>query len=119
MLKRKSGGSALWTGSTTGTCMAQGVRSSAGQGGSIVSSWVRRLHPQPCMPDSNDPEADDASPADPVDAARRAIWRLFEEGQIDTDRATDALLAIDVGTQRTRRRRRTGAEGNAGAPEPP
>ena len=39
--------------------------------------------------------------ADPVEAARAAIWRLFEEGRIDEDMATTSLLAIDLGTRRT------------------
>ncbi|HEY3059290.1 MAG TPA: hypothetical protein VGL99_09985 [Chloroflexota bacterium] len=43
------------------------------------------------------------SPA-PVEAARVAIWRLFEEGYVDEDMATAGLLAVDVGTRRARRR---------------
>jgi hypothetical protein len=39
-----------------------------------------------------------------VEAARVAIWRLFEEGYVDEDMATAGLLAVDVGTRRTRRR---------------
>jgi len=39
-----------------------------------------------------------------VDAARVAIWRLFEEGYVDEDMATAGLLAVDVGTRRTQRR---------------
>jgi hypothetical protein len=69
------------------------------------------------MPPSTDPEAEDASLADPVDAARHAIWLLFEDGQLDEDRATDALLAIDVGTRRMKRRRAR-AERSEGAPDP-
>lgn len=45
--------------------------------------------------------------ASPVQAARVAIWRLFEEGYVDEDMATAGLLAVDVGT---RRRRNGGAE---------
>jgi hypothetical protein len=41
--------------------------------------------------------------ADPVEAARAAIWRLFEEGHIDEDMATTSLLAIDLGTRRAQR----------------
>jgi hypothetical protein len=41
--------------------------------------------------------------ADPVEAARAAIWRLFEEGRIDEDMATTSLLAIDLGTRRAHR----------------
>jgi hypothetical protein len=39
---------------------------------------------------------------DPVDAVRLAIWRLFQEGYVDEDMATAGLLALDVGTRRTR-----------------
>jgi hypothetical protein len=41
--------------------------------------------------------------ANPVDAARVAIWRLFEEGYVDEDMATAGLLAVDLGMRRTRR----------------
>ena len=37
---------------------------------------------------------------DPVELARAAIWRLFEEGCIDDDMATTSLLAIDLGIRR-------------------
>jgi hypothetical protein len=40
---------------------------------------------------------------DPVETARAAIWRLFEEGRIDDDMATMSLLAIDIGTRRAHR----------------
>jgi hypothetical protein len=36
-------------------------------------------------------------------AARNAIYTLFELGYIDEDRATAALLAVDVGIRRVRR----------------
>jgi len=39
----------------------------------------------------------------PVEAARLAIWRLFEQGYVDEDMATAGLLAVDLGTRRTRR----------------
>jgi hypothetical protein len=39
-----------------------------------------------------------------VDAARVAIWRLFQEGYVDEDMATASLLAVDLGTRRTRQR---------------
>ena len=39
----------------------------------------------------------------PVEAARVAIWRLFQEGYVDEDMATAGLLAVDLGTRRTRR----------------
>ena len=42
--------------------------------------------------------------ANPVDAARVAIWRLFQEGYVDEDMATAGLLAVDLGTRRQRRR---------------
>ena len=40
---------------------------------------------------------------DPVDAARVAIWRLFQEGYVDEDMATAGLLAVDLGTRRAQR----------------
>jgi hypothetical protein len=40
----------------------------------------------------------------PVEAARAAIWRLFQEGYVDEDMATASLLAVDIGTRRTRQR---------------
>jgi hypothetical protein len=39
----------------------------------------------------------------PVDEARTAIWRLFQEGYVDEDMATAGLLAVDLGTRRTQR----------------
>ena len=39
-------------------------------------------------------------PASPIDAARLAIWRLFQEGYVDEDSATASLLAVDLGTRR-------------------
>jgi len=44
-----------------------------------------------------------ASQPDPVDAARVAIWRLFQEGYLDEDMATAGLLAVDLGTRRALR----------------
>ncbi len=41
---------------------------------------------------------------DAVDAARLAIWRLFEEGYVDEDMATAGLLAVDLGTRRAQRK---------------
>jgi hypothetical protein len=41
--------------------------------------------------------------ANPVDAARVAIWRLFQEGYVDEDMATAGLLAVDLGTRRTQK----------------
>jgi hypothetical protein len=38
-----------------------------------------------------------------VDAARMAIWRLFEEGYVDEDMATAGLLAVDLGRRRVQR----------------
>jgi hypothetical protein len=48
-------------------------------------------------------QSDGKQPA-PVQAARVAIWRLFEEGYVDEDMATAGLLAVDLGTRRTQRR---------------
>jgi len=42
-------------------------------------------------------------PTSPVDAARVAIWRLFQEGYVDEDMATASLLAVDLGTRRRHR----------------
>lgn len=39
----------------------------------------------------------------PVDEARVAIWRLFQEGYVDEDMATAGLLAVDLGTRRAKR----------------
>ena len=44
--------------------------------------------------------------ANPVDAARVAIWRLFQEGYVDEDMATAGLLAVDLGTRRTQKKAR-------------
>ena len=44
--------------------------------------------------------------ANPVDAARVAIWRLFQEGYVDEDMATAGLLAVDLGTRRTQKKMR-------------
>jgi hypothetical protein len=41
---------------------------------------------------------------DPIDAARVAIWRLFQEGYVDEDMATAGLLAVDLGTRRAQRK---------------
>ena len=38
----------------------------------------------------------------PVQEARTAIWRLFEQGYVDEDMATAGLLAVDLGTRRSR-----------------
>jgi len=43
------------------------------------------------------------STTNPVDAARDAIWRLFQEGYVDEDMATAGLLAVDLGTRRAQR----------------
>jgi hypothetical protein len=40
----------------------------------------------------------------PVDAARVAIWRLFQEGYVDENMATAVLLAVDLGTRRFQRK---------------
>ena len=51
---------------------------------------------------------------DLVEAARAAIWRLFEDGCIDDDMATTSLLAIDLGIRRIHRANQHG-NGAAGA----
>jgi hypothetical protein len=51
--------------------------------------------------------AEDGTASDqrnPIDAARVAIWRLFQEGYVDEDCATAGLLAVDLGTRRAQRR---------------
>ena len=53
----------------------------------------------------NDPEADQPGAAEepePPEAARAAIWQLFEQGLLDENSATAGLLAVDVGMQRRR-----------------
>ncbi len=52
-------------------------------------------------PESTKPQVD---AVDAVDAARVAIWRLFEEGYVDEDMATAGLLAVDLGTRRAHRK---------------
>jgi len=54
------------------------------------------------MENSKDHEDEPTSASYPVDVARRTIWRLFEEGQVDERSATDALLAVDLGLRRMR-----------------
>jgi len=49
----------------------------------------------------NNMEGTPASSPNPVDEARGAIWRLFQEGYVDEDMATAGLLAVDLGTRRT------------------
>ena len=48
---------------------------------------------------------DQAPRTSPVEAARVAIWRLFQEGYVDEDMATAGLLAVDLGTRRTKERK--------------
>ncbi len=50
------------------------------------------------------------SAANPVDEARTAIWRLFQEGYVDEDMATAGLLAVDLGTRRAQRNANGSAE---------
>jgi hypothetical protein len=47
--------------------------------------------------------ASEGAEQDAVDAARRAIHELFEQGCIDANHATAALLAIDLGRHRVAR----------------
>jgi hypothetical protein len=55
---------------------------------------------------------------DPLELARAAIWRLFEEGFIDDDMATTSLLAIDLGVRRVHhtRQRTNGTHGATHTP---
>jgi hypothetical protein len=53
------------------------------------------------MRTSADPPLPEPSP---IENARVAIWRLFQEGYVDEDMATASLLAVDVGTRRARGR---------------
>lgn len=46
--------------------------------------------------------------SNPVDEARTAIWRLFQEGYVDEDMATAGLLAVDLGTRRAQRNAEAG-----------
>jgi hypothetical protein len=55
----------------------------------------------------------------PVDAARVAIWRLFEEGYVDEDMATAGLLAVDLGTRRTQRRDQSSRHGRRASSSTP
>jgi hypothetical protein len=48
----------------------------------------------------DDTRATEGPTHNPVDEARTAIWRLFEEGYVDEDMATAGLLAVDLGTRR-------------------
>jgi hypothetical protein len=52
----------------------------------------------------------------PVEAARVAIWRLFEEGYVDEDMATAGLLAVDIGARRTQQQKRIASIGQAHSP---
>jgi hypothetical protein len=40
-----------------------------------------------------------------IEAARMAIWRLFQLGYVDEDMATAGLLAVDLGTRRAKKAR--------------
>jgi len=55
--------------------------------------------------------------ANPVDAARVAIWRLFQEGYVDEDMATAGLLAVDLGTRRTQKKARANGHTKDSRPE--
>lgn len=55
---------------------------------------------------------------DPLELARAAIWRLFEEGYIDDDMATTSLLAIDLGIRRIHQTTRR-TNGTSGAKRTP
>ncbi len=60
------------------------------------------------IPDRQTPASQVETAASPVDVARSAIWRLFQEGYLDEDMATAGLLAVDLGTRRGPRAGRTG-----------
>jgi hypothetical protein len=53
--------------------------------------------------------------ADAVTEAQVTIWHLFEDGVINEDHATEALLAIAVGVQRVRAGSAASAERSDGA----
>lgn len=55
--------------------------------------------------------------SNPVDDARVAIWRLFQEGYVDEDMATAGLLAVDLGTRRAQRRDQALRQARDSAPE--
>jgi hypothetical protein len=55
--------------------------------------------------------------ANPVDAARVAIWRLFQEGYVDEDMATVGLLAVDLGTRRAQKKARANGHPKESTPE--
>ena len=38
---------------------------------------------------------------DPPDAARAAIWQLFDDGLLDENMATAGLLTVDIGLRRS------------------
>jgi hypothetical protein len=38
---------------------------------------------------------------DPPEAARAAIWQLFNDGLLDENMATAGLLAVDIGLRRS------------------
>jgi hypothetical protein len=72
--------------------------------------WVRRLRSgvltlgeDDTMHVIEDLPAGSMLKQDPVEAARVAIWRLFQEGYVDEDMATAGLLAVDLGTRRAQR----------------
>src|SRR5215472_15544669 len=71
-----------------------------------VRSWVRMLRtglPAGRKEMMQLMEESAADQSNPVDAARGAIWRLFQEGYVDEDMATAGLLAVDLGIRRAQR----------------
>jgi hypothetical protein len=84
--------------------------------------WVRRLRTgeltlgeDDAMHVIEDSAAKGTVKQDPVQAARIAIWRLFQEGYVDEDMATAGLLAVDLGTRRAQRNAPVHASGRDGA----
>jgi hypothetical protein len=55
------------------------------------------------MTECQPPPASPPDEADQLDEARRAVWRLFQEGYIDEDVATAWLLQVDLSSRRGQR----------------
>jgi hypothetical protein len=57
-------------------------------------------------PETDEPQPGGEVDIDPPEAARAAIWQLFEDGLLDENMATAGLLAVDIGMRRSRQTRR-------------